>query len=100
MFVGYFEISISVTVKHVQSIGNIRAFSFFLPGGTCYDFQCLGRQKKLLGCGLRGGGPAPRLTLWVLVGKKGMTSLRRGGGCNFCVKNKLKSEIFNDKKCL
>ena len=22
------------------------------------------------------------------------------GGCNFDIKNKLKSEIFNDKKCL
>ena len=38
-----FEIDISVIVKHVQSIGIIRAFC--LPGG----------QKKLLGCGLLGG---------------------------------------------
>ena len=30
-------------------------------------------------------------------GKKGVTSFR-GGGCNFHIKNKLKSEIFNDKK--
>ena len=32
MFVGYFEISTNVIVKHVQSIGIIRAFC--LPGGT------------------------------------------------------------------
>ena len=25
---------------------------------------------------------------------------RGGGGCRFCIKNKLKSEIFNDKKVL
>ena len=43
LFKGCFEISISVIVKHVQSIGIIRAFC--LPGG----------QKKLLGCGLLGG---------------------------------------------
>ena len=31
-----------------------------------------------------------------LVGKRGVTFLR--GGCNFYIKNKLKSEIFNEKK--
>ena len=62
MFVGCFEISISAVVnKHVQSVGIIRAFC--LTGGTCYDFQCLGSQKNLLGCGLLGGS-VPRLTLW------------------------------------
>ena len=51
MLVGSFEISINVIVnKHVQSIGIIRAFC--LPGGTRQDIQWLGRQKKLLGCGL------------------------------------------------
>ena len=29
--------------------------------------------------------------------KRGVTSIR-GGGCTFCIKNKLNSEIFNDKK--
>ena len=53
MSVGCFEITVSVIVKHVQSIRIIRAVC--LPGGTCYDFQCLGGQKKLLGCGLLGG---------------------------------------------
>ena len=55
--VGCFEIGISVAVKHVQSIGIIRAFC--LPWGTCYDFKCLGGQKKLLGCGLLGGDQYP-----------------------------------------
>ena len=45
MFVGCFEISISVIVKHVQSIEIIRVF-----------FVCLGGQEKLLGFGLLGGG--------------------------------------------
>ena len=54
MFIGCFEISTSVIEKHVQSIGIIRAFC--LPGKTYSDFQCLGGQKKLLGCGLLEGG--------------------------------------------
>ena len=57
MLVGCFEISISVIVKDVHSIGIIRAF--YLPGGTCYDFQCLGVQKKLLGCVLLGKDQYP-----------------------------------------
>ena len=57
---GCFEISISVIVKHVPSIGIIRVFC--LPGETCQKFQCLRDQKKLLGCGLLGGS-VPRQTL-------------------------------------
>ena len=57
MFVGFFEIDVSVTVKHVQKIGIIRAFC--LPGGTCWDFKCLGGQKRLLGYGLLGGDQYP-----------------------------------------
>ena len=36
------------------------------------------------------------------LGKRGMTFSSGGGegACNFCIKNKLKSEIFNDKKSL
>ena len=34
----------------------------------------------------------------VLLGKRGVTLFR--GGCNFHIKNKLKSEIVNDKKSL
>ena len=34
-----------------------------------------------------------------LLRKRGMTSFREGG-CNLYIKNKLKSEIFNDKKSL
>ena len=33
-----------------------------------------------------------------LVRKRGVTFLRGAGGCDFYVKNKLKSEIFNEKK--
>ena len=33
-----------------------------------------------------------------LLGKRGVTFFRGGGGCNFHIKSKLKSEIFNDKK--
>ena len=54
MFVGCFEISISVISKHVQSIGCIINI-----------FSAWGGQKKLLGCGLPGGGSIPRLTLWI-----------------------------------
>ena len=54
MFVGCFEISVSVIVKHVQSIGIIRAFC--LPGGIVKILSAWGGgQKKLLGSGLVGG---------------------------------------------
>ena len=49
MFVGCFEISTSVIVEHVQSIGIIRGFC--LLGGNLIAWG----QKKLLGCGLLGG---------------------------------------------
>ena len=52
-----FEISVSVIVKHVESIGIIRVF--FLPRESCSDFHCLGGQKKLLGCDLLGGDQCP-----------------------------------------
>ena len=52
VFVGYFQISVSGVVKHVQSIGVIRAFvclrglvKISVPRG----------KKKLMGCGLLGG---------------------------------------------
>ena len=36
-----------------------------------------------------------------LLGKRGVTFFRVGwGGCNFHIKNKLKFEIFNNKKSL
>ena len=46
----------------------------------------------------KGGGGLDRTLVFrgVLVRKRGMAFLRRG--CNFYVKNKLKFEIFNDKK--
>ena len=52
MFVGCFEISLSVIVKHVQNIGIIRPFC--LLRGTCevFHFSAWGGQKKLLGYGL------------------------------------------------
>ena len=54
MFVGCFQISISIIIKHVQSIVIIKAFlsawidllKILVPGG--------GGHKKLLGCGLLG----------------------------------------------
>ena len=55
MSLGCYEISIPVIVKQMQHIGIIRVFC--LPMGTYYVFQHLGRQIKLLGCGvLRWGG--------------------------------------------
>ena len=46
MFVSCSEISKSVTVKHMQHVGIIRAFC--LPAGLAV-FQCLGGQKKNVG---------------------------------------------------
>ena len=34
----------------------------------------------------------------ILFEKLKVTAATKGGGCNFQIKNKLKSEIFNDKK--
>ena len=50
---------------------------------------------------LSAGGLSERVGLTgpQLSGKEGMTFFRRVG-CNFHIKNKLKSEIFNDKKSL
>ena len=53
MFIGCYEISIDVIVKHVQHVGIV--WNFCQPWGNFYVFQCLGTQKKLLGLGLRGG---------------------------------------------
>ena len=36
--------------------------------------------------------------LETVAGKEGVTFFRRGGGCKFHIKNRLKFEIFNDKK--
>ena len=69
MCVSCFEIGINVIVKHVKSIGIIR--NFCLPGGTCQDFECLGGQKKLLGCGLLGGISTQTDTMpWFWTGSK------------------------------
>ena len=57
MFVGCFEISISVIVKHVQSIEIIRGF-FCLPGGAG---EIAGFWFARGGGG--GGGSGPRLSL-------------------------------------
>ena len=45
----------------------------------------------------KGGLTGPHV-LEGAAGKEGMTFF--SGGCNFHIKNKLKSEIFNDKKSL
>ena len=52
MFAGGSEINIRVIVKYEQHIRIIRALC--LPVATYEVFQYLGRQKKLLGCGLLG----------------------------------------------
>ena len=62
MFVGSPEISISVSVKHLQHIGIIRAFH--LPGGTCYFFQCL---RELLSSSVS-GGTEKIAGLWLIKG--------------------------------
>ena len=53
MFVGCFEVNISVIVKHFQGIGIIRTFC--LPGRLVKIFSAWGGQKKMLGCGLLKG---------------------------------------------
>ena len=45
-----------------------------------------------------GGGLTGPSFLEGVGGKEGVTFLRGGGVCNFYITNKLKSEIFNDKK--
>ena len=51
MFLGSFEIGISVIVKYVQSIGIFRASC--LPGGTCFNswenFSMPGRTEEIAG---------------------------------------------------
>ena len=45
-----------------------------------------------------GGGVVDRISLFI-AGKVGAVAFFKGG-CSFDIKNKLKSEIFNDKKSL
>ena len=49
---------------------------------------------------VRGGGLDRTSTFrGEVAGKRGMTFFKGGGeGCNFYIKNKLRFEIFNDKK--
>ena len=54
MCVGCFEISISVVVKHVQSIGIVRAFC--LPGGLVKILSARGTEEIAGLCFARGGG--------------------------------------------
>ena len=68
MFVGCSEISTNVIVKYKQHVGII--WPFCLPGRTCSFFQCLGGEKKMLVCGLLGGGLAPRLALCLIRSMK------------------------------
>ena len=61
MFIGYCEIlkSVQVLLLNMYSMLELSGL-FYVPGKACKVFQCLGgeegRQKKLLGCGLLGGG--------------------------------------------
>ena len=50
MFIGCYEISINVIVRHVEHIGIIRAF--YQPVWTCQVFQFPVGQKNLLDFGL------------------------------------------------
>ena len=52
----------------------------------------------LKGVGGGGGGVVDRISLFI-AGKVGAVAFFKGG-CSFDIKNKLKSEIFNDKKSL
>ena len=57
----------------------------------------LGRERGGLNLPKFQKGAWQDLNFWLgLVGKRGVTFLR--GDCNFYIENKLKSEIFNDKK--
>ena len=46
----------------------------------------------------KGGLDRRSIFKWGLLGKRGETFFRKGG--NFDIKNKLKSEMFNDKKII
>ena len=48
--------------------------------------------------GVGGGGVVDRISLFI-AGKVGAVAFFKGG-CSFDIKNKLKSDIFNDKKSL
>ena len=62
MFVGCFEISLSVIVnEHVQSIGTIRAFC--LPGRDLLRFSVPGGTEEIAGMWFARGGLVPRLTI-------------------------------------
>ena len=63
MFVDCSGIIISITVKHEQHIGIIKAFVYLGGVGVLISLGS-GGQKKLMGCGLLGGS-APRLTIGV-----------------------------------
>ena len=61
MCVSCFEISISVVVKHVKSIGIIRAFC--LPGGGLVKILSAWGTEETAGLWFARGGSVPRLTL-------------------------------------
>ena len=61
--VGCFEISISAFVKHVQSIGIMRAFC--LPWETCQNFQCWGTRE--IGCCLLWGISTQTDTMYIHI---------------------------------
>ena len=65
MFVGCFEISKSVIVKHVQSIG--LSGLFVCLGGDLLRFALPGGTEEIAGLWFArgGGGSVPRLTLWL-----------------------------------
>ena len=53
MFVGCYEISISIIIKQMQNVGIITAFCLFW--GDFSSFAVPGGERKLLGSGLLGG---------------------------------------------
>ena len=83
MFVGYFEISISVTVKHVQSIGNIRAFSFFFAWGDLLRFSMPGETEEVAGLWFARGGTSTQADTMGVGWKEGHDLFEEGGRLQF-----------------
>ena len=82
-----------------KALGISGRVSFFCLGGLVTIFSAWGDRRNCWVMVCEGGTSTQADTMGV-GWKEGHDLFEEGGGCNFCVKNKLKSEIFNDKKCL
>ena len=72
----------------------------FFAWGDLLRFSVPGETEEIAGLWFARGGTSTQADTMGVGWKEGHDLFEEGGGCNFCVKNKLKSEIFNDKKCL